>query len=48
MPRIEDTGDICLRKPRPTQGCRDAAAADDDKDISPLKVFNLMSAVALH
>jgi hypothetical protein len=21
MPRIEDTGDICLRRPRPTQGC---------------------------
>jgi hypothetical protein len=31
MPRIEDTGDICLRRPRPTQGCR----ADDD-DLSPL------------
>jgi hypothetical protein len=31
MPRIEDAGDICLRRPRPTQGCR----ADDD-DFSPL------------
>jgi len=26
MPRIEDAGDISLRRPRPTQGCR----ADDD------------------
>jgi len=26
MPRIEDAGNICLRRPRPTQGCR----ADDD------------------
>jgi len=29
MPRIEDAGDFCLRKPRPTQGCR---ADDDDGD----------------
>ena len=28
MPRTEVTGDICLRRPRPTQGCR----ADDDDD----------------
>jgi hypothetical protein len=28
MPRIEVAGDICLRRPRPTQGCR----ADDDDD----------------
>jgi len=28
MSRTEDTGDICLRRPRPTQGCR----ADDDDD----------------
>jgi len=26
MPRIEGAGDIYLRRPRPTQGCR----ADDD------------------
>ena len=26
LPRIEDAGDICLRRPRPTQGYR----ADDD------------------
>jgi len=29
MPRIEIAGDICLRRPRPTQGCR---ANDDDGD----------------
>jgi hypothetical protein len=28
MTWIEDTGDICLRRPRPTGGCR----ADDDDD----------------
>jgi len=28
MPRIEVAGDIYLRRPRPTQGCR----ADDDDD----------------
>jgi hypothetical protein len=28
MSRMEDTGDICLRSPRLTQGCR----ADDDDD----------------
>jgi hypothetical protein len=28
MPRIEDTGNICLRRSRPTQGCR----ANDDED----------------
>jgi hypothetical protein len=28
MPRIKEAGDICLRRPRPTQGCR----ADDDDD----------------
>ena len=27
MSRIEDAGDICLRRPKPTQGCR----ADDDR-----------------
>jgi len=30
IPRIEVTGDICLRRSRPTQGCR---ADDDDDDI---------------
>jgi hypothetical protein len=28
MPRIEVAGDICLRRPRPTRGCR---AVDDDQ-----------------
>jgi hypothetical protein len=28
MSRIEVAGEICLRRPRPTQGCR----ADDDDD----------------
>jgi len=28
MSRIEVVGDICWRRPRPTQGCR----ADDDDD----------------
>jgi hypothetical protein len=31
MPRIEIAGDLCLRRPRPTQGCR--ADDDDDDDI---------------
>jgi len=29
VPGIEDAGDICLRRPRSTQGCR---ADDDDND----------------
>ena len=29
MPSLQVAGDICLRKPRPTQGCR---AGDDDSD----------------
>jgi hypothetical protein len=28
-PRIEDTGNICLGRPKPTQGC---SANDDDDD----------------
>jgi hypothetical protein len=39
MPRIEVAGDICLRKPRPTQGCR--ADNDDDDDSVVLTVQNL-------
>jgi len=30
MSRIEPAGDICLRRPRSTKGCR---ADDDDDDI---------------
>jgi hypothetical protein len=34
LARVEVTSDICLRRPRPTQGCRaaTAAVADDDDD----------------
>jgi len=32
MPRIDDAGDICLRRPRPTQGCRASDDDDDDDD----------------
>jgi hypothetical protein len=32
MPRGEVAGDICLRKPRPTQGCRAVDDDDDDDD----------------
>ena len=28
LPRIEVAGDICLRRPRPTEGCR----VDDDDE----------------
>jgi len=34
MPRIEVTSDICLRRPRLTQGCR--TDDDDDDDNDPL------------
>ena len=37
MPRIEVAGDICLRRPRPTQGCR----ADDDDDYLSCKFNSL-------
>jgi len=32
MPRTEVAGDICLRRPRPTQGCRADDEDDDDDD----------------
>jgi hypothetical protein len=32
MPRIKGAGDICLRRPRPTQGCRANDDEDDDDD----------------
>ena len=35
MARIEVTADICLRRPRPTQGCR----ADDDYDLLTNRAF---------
>jgi hypothetical protein len=37
MPRIEATGDICLRRPRPTQGCR---ADDDDDDDDNINIIS--------
>ena len=33
MPRIDVTGDICLRRTRPAQGCRAAASDDDDGNL---------------
>jgi len=29
MPRIKDAGEICLRRPRPTQGCRAGGGGGD-------------------
>jgi hypothetical protein len=37
MPRIDVAGDICLRRPRHTQGCR---ADDDDDDIQQRVLVN--------
>jgi hypothetical protein len=36
MSRIEIAGDICLRRPKPTQGCR---ADDDDDDDGAVTSF---------
>jgi len=33
IPRIEVSGDICLRRPRPTQGHTDDDDDDDDKTL---------------
>jgi len=33
MPRMQVAGDICLRRPRPTQGCRADDDDDDDDEI---------------
>jgi len=38
MPRIEIAGDICLRRPRPTQGSR---ANDDEDDTDQLVLSNI-------
>jgi hypothetical protein len=35
MRRIEVAGDIYLRRPRPTQGCRADDDDDDDNDYDP-------------
>ena len=50
-PRIEVAGDICLRRPRPTQGCRIDDDDDDNDDddfpfryhIKHIKASNLCS-----
>jgi len=42
MPRIEVTGDICLRRPRPTQGCTaDVGDDDDDRRRQTTKLCNV-------
>jgi len=33
MPRIQVAGDICLRRPRPTQCCRTDDDDDDDMHL---------------
>ena len=38
MPRIEVAGDVCLRRPRPTEGCR---ADDDDDFIFPFLIVSV-------
>jgi len=38
MPRIEDAGDICLKRPRPTQGCRADDDDDDDESLNNLLI----------
>jgi hypothetical protein len=43
MPKIEVTGDICLRRPRPFQGCR--ADDDDDNDSVPAEYICVFCSV---
>jgi len=38
MFRTEVAGDICLKRLRPTQGCRAVHDSDDDDDIIHLKL----------
>jgi len=40
MYRIEVAGDICLRRPRPTQGCRADEEEDDDDDDAYIDTNN--------
>jgi hypothetical protein len=45
MSTIEDAGDICLRRPRPTQGCR----VDDDDDVyAPCRLLLLRNSADQH
>jgi hypothetical protein len=41
LPRIEVTGDICLRRPRTMQGCR-AGDDDDDDEEEEEEIFHLL------
>ena len=47
MSRIEVAVDICLTRPRPTQGCRaddDGGDDDDDNDENPIvTIFHTVS-----
>jgi hypothetical protein len=46
MPKIEDAGNICSRRPRPTQGCRVDDDDDDDDDVGVMAntyIQNLLS-----
>jgi len=40
MPRIAVAGDICLRRPRLTQGCRSDDDDDDDDGLWPKGNFD--------
>ena len=47
MPRIEVAGDIiCLRRPRPTQGCRGDGDDDDDDDDDENLSFIILQIIA--
>jgi hypothetical protein len=48
MPRIEVAGDICLRRPRPTQGCRGYDDDDDDDDDENLSFIILQIIAQAH
>jgi len=43
MPRIEDAGNICFRRPRPTQGCRAGGGGGGDGGSGGKCVQNLLS-----
>jgi len=42
MPRVEVAGDICLKRPRPTQGVR-ANDDNDDNDIDDCGILCVIS-----
>jgi hypothetical protein len=41
MAKLEVVGDICLKRPRPTQGCR--ADDDDDDDDDGVCLYSCLS-----